>query len=247
MVKAWGGPTIGKVANHIAPDTLYDNQLAEFAPYKTPGDHGSVARAKAAMKGSKYDTKGDGTCGAPECKGALMLVDARAVYTKMLPVVEAQAQKIGITFTVRTINDAYPALQTPSRNIAIGEFPGWVKDYADPLTFFSPLFDGRSIIPSGNVNYSLVGITPSQATKVGVKGSVAHVPNVDAVIDRCAAAAGRPRRACYESLDRYLMTQVVPWVPYLWQYQAHITGPHVARWVYDQFSGGTAYAHVAVS
>ena len=27
---------------------------------------------------------------------------------------------------------------------------------------------------------------------------------------------------------------------------AHITGPTVTKWGYDQFSGGTAYAHVAV-
>ena len=57
LVQAWGGPAIGKVANHIVPDTLFDDQLAEFAPYKTAGDRGSVAKAKAAMKGSKYDTK----------------------------------------------------------------------------------------------------------------------------------------------------------------------------------------------
>ena len=56
LVQAWGGPLIGKVANHIIPDALLGNQLADYAPYKTPGDKGSVAKAKAAMKGSKYDT-----------------------------------------------------------------------------------------------------------------------------------------------------------------------------------------------
>ena len=42
------------------------------------------------------------------------------------------------------------------------------------------------------------------------------------------------------------MTKVVPWVPYLWQNVAHIIGPKVTQWQYDQFSRGTAYAHVAV-
>jgi hypothetical protein len=46
MVQAWGGPAMGKVANHIAPDTLFGNQLAECAPYRTPGDHARVAKAK---------------------------------------------------------------------------------------------------------------------------------------------------------------------------------------------------------
>ena len=62
--QVWGGPLIGKIAGHIVPDSIFDNQLAEYDPYATPGDHGSLAKAKAAMKGSKYDTDRDGTCSA---------------------------------------------------------------------------------------------------------------------------------------------------------------------------------------
>jgi peptide/nickel transport system substrate-binding protein len=246
MVQAWGGPVMGKVAHHIAPDTLFGNQLAEYAPYKTPGDHGGLAKAKAAMKGSKYDTKHDGTCSAPVCKNVLMLTDTHLVDDKLTPVVRAAAAKIGITFTVRRVSGAYPVLQTTSKNIAIGQFPGWAKDYADPLTFFNPLFDGRTIIPTGNVNYSLVGLTPSRAKGLGLTGNLTGIPSVDAQIDRCTATTGQARLTCYENLDRTLMTKVVPWVPYLSQFQAHITGPTVTKWEYDQFSGGTAYAHVAV-
>ena len=54
----------GSVANHIIPDPLLNNLLADYAPYKTPGDTGSVDLAKAAMKGSKYDTSKNGTCSA---------------------------------------------------------------------------------------------------------------------------------------------------------------------------------------
>ena len=53
-----GRPDHRRVANHIVPDSIFNNQLADYKPYKTPGDHGSVAKAKAAMKGSKYDTNG---------------------------------------------------------------------------------------------------------------------------------------------------------------------------------------------
>ena len=246
MVQAWGGPVMGKVANHIAPDTLFGNQLAEFAPYRTPGDHGSVAKAKGAMKGSKYDTKGDGTCSASACKNVLLLTDKNAVDTKLSPVVQAAAAKIGITFTVRQVAGAYPLLQTTAKNVPIGQFPGWGKDYADPLTFFNPLFDGRTIIPTGNVNYALVGLTPARAKGLGLTGNVNGIPSVDAQLDRCTAATGQARLTCYENVDRYLMQKVVPWVPYLWQYTAHITGPTVTKWEYDQFSGGIAYAHVVV-
>jgi len=43
------------------------------------------------------------------------------------------------------------------------------------------------------------------------------------------------------------MTQVVPWVPYLWANNVIIVGPNVTHWAYDQFSDTTAYSQVAVS
>jgi peptide/nickel transport system substrate-binding protein len=247
MLQAWGGPLVGKVATHIVPNNLFDNQLADFDPYQTPGAHGSLAKAKAAMKGSKYDTKGDGTCSAAACKNVYLLADTNEVDTKLVPVVEAGAKKLGITFKLHQVKGAYPTLQTPAHNIPIAEFPGWGKDYADPLTFFAALFDGRSIIPTGNTNYSLVGITPAIAKNVGVKGSLAGIPNLDARLDRCSVLLGQPRLSCYEALDRYLMTEVVPWVPYYSRSQVHLVGKHVTKWSFDQFSGDVGYAHVAVS
>jgi peptide/nickel transport system substrate-binding protein len=244
--RAWGGPQIGQIANHIVPDTLFNDQLKNFAPYKTPGDHGSLAQAKAEVKQSIYDKNHDGICDASQCHKVFLLADTRQVDKGMLPVIESSAKKIGITFDVHTVNGAYPTLQTPRRNIPIGERPGWGKDYADPLTFFGPLFDGRTIIPTGNTNYSLIGITPAIAKKVGVKGDLKNVPSVNGALDKCSVLLGQTRLSCYEALDKTLTTQVVPWVPYLWSYATHITGPKVGTWVFDQFSGGTAYSHVAV-
>jgi peptide/nickel transport system substrate-binding protein len=246
LQQAWGGPLTGKIAHHVAPDTMFDNQLADYDPYATPGSDGSLAKAKAAMRGSRYDTAHDGTCDAPQCKHVLLLADAHAVDGKMVPVVEASAAKIGITFKVRVVNGAFPTLQTPKNNVPVAEFPGWAKDYADPLTFFEPLFDGRGIIPTGNTNYSLVGITPAVAKTVGATGTVSGVPSVDKWLDRCAPLAGQPRLSCYEGLDRYLTTTIVPWVPYRWSYNQDITSTNVTKWGFDQFSGATAWAHVAV-
>jgi peptide/nickel transport system substrate-binding protein len=246
LVQAWGGPAIGDVAQHIIPNSMLNDALIDYEPYKTEGDLGDVAKAKAAMQGSKYDTAGNGTCSAPECKNVLLVADTRATDEKMLPVIQASAAKIGITFTVRTIEGAYPAIQTPSRNIPIAERPGWGKDYADAYTFFSPLFDGRTIIGNGNTNYSLVGITPEKAKEVKVTGSVENVPSVDADLDACAVLTGTERVDCYGALDRKLMEEVVPWVPYLWQNTVHITSERVTKWDFDQSAGSISYAHVAV-
>src|SRR5207237_10308962 len=110
LVQAWGDPVIGDVANHIVPHSMFNNQLAEYKPYRTDGNLGSTDKAKKALKGSKYDTKGDGTCSASACKNVLLVADTRGVDEKMLPVLQADAAKIGISFKVRTIKGAYPTL-----------------------------------------------------------------------------------------------------------------------------------------
>jgi peptide/nickel transport system substrate-binding protein len=245
--KAWGGPVVAAIGTHIAPPAMYNNGLAEYDPYATPNFSGDVAKAQAEMKKSKY-SKGSGTCSASACKGVLMVADTRAVDNRMVPVIQADAKKIGITFSVRSINGAYTTIQTTNKNVPISERPGWGKDYADPYTFFGELFDSRALIPSGNTNYSLVGITPQINTekKLGVKGNLNNIPSVNSDIDNCQAKLGNARTTCWENLDKKLMTQVVPWVPYLFANVATILGPKVTHWSYDQFSDTTAYSQVAV-
>jgi len=200
------------------------------------------------MKQSKYDPGKTGTCTAAACKGVLMIADTRALDNRMVPVIVADAKKIGITFTVRAINGAYTTIQTTNKNIPFSERPGWGKDYADPYTFFGELFDGRALIPSGNTNYSLVGITPqiNKAQKLGVTGDLAHVPSIDSDVTACQTLTGGGRLPCWENLDKKLMTQVVPWVPFLWSNVVKVLGPNVTQWKYDQFTDTTAYSQVAV-
>ena len=212
MVQAWGGPSIGKVANHIVPDTIFDNQLAEFDPYRTPGDHGSVAKAKAAMKGSKYDTNGDGTCSASACKNVLLLTDTHAVDTKLSPVVAGGAPRRSGSRS-RCARSPAPTRcsRRPRRTSRSAEFPGWGKDYADPFTFFKPLFDGRTIIPTGNVE--LLARRADAGAREGARADghrARHPERRRADSTAARRATGQARLTCYESLDRTLMTKVVP-------------------------------------
>jgi peptide/nickel transport system substrate-binding protein len=244
--QTWGGPTVGTIANHIVPDTLFNFRLQEFTPYKTAGDHGDVGKAKAAMKGSKYSTGNSGMCDASACKNVLLISDTRGVDPGMVATIEQDAKKIGITFKVRQINGAYPTIQTPSKNVPIAERPGWGKDYADPVTFFGPLFDGRTIIPNGNTNYSLLGITPAQCTKLKITGNCKGIPSVNSMIDKCAPLLGNARLGCYQNLDKYLMTKVVPWVPWMWSLVTRITSTNVTHYQFDQFSTTPAYSQISV-
>ena len=152
-------------------------------PYKTPGDTGSVAKAKAAMKGSKYDRPARRHVHAPRrARTCCMIADARAVDTGMVadrsrPTPRRSASPSrSARSTARTRRS-----RRPSKNVPISERPGWGKDYADPYTFFSPLFDGRTIIPTGNTNYSLVGITPRDQAKKArrARATCNNVPSVD--------------------------------------------------------------------
>jgi peptide/nickel transport system substrate-binding protein len=245
---AWGGAIEGSVATHIVPPVLYNGGLAEYDPYATPNESGDLAKAQAEMKMSKYDPGHTGKCTASACHGVLMIGDVRAVDNRMIPVIQADAAKIGITFTVRQINGAYTTIQTTSKNIPISERPGWGKDYADASTFFAELFDGQAIIPQGNTNYSLVGVTPALNTskKLGLTGNLKNVSSVDPNIATCQKKLGQDRINCWEGLDKTLMETVVPWVPYLWANNVVIVGPTVTHWNYDQFSDGSAYSQVSV-
>jgi peptide/nickel transport system substrate-binding protein len=244
--KVWGGPTAGDIGTHIAPPTILGGLLASYDPYKTPGAKGSVAKAKAEMRQSVYDTNQDGTCDASECSGVILVTDTRGVDPGMAAVIQDSAKKIGISFTIRQIKGAYPSIQTPSNNIPAASRPGWGKDYADAGTFFDPLFDGRTIISAGNTNYSLIGITQAKANELKVKGNLAKVPSVNSKIDACKPKVGAARNACYAALDKYLMTSVVPWVPWLFANTAYVTGPNVTKWSYDQQWTTPAYSRVAV-
>ena len=245
---AWGGPVEGSIATHIVPPVLYNNGLAEYDPYATTNEAGDVAKAAAEIKLSKYDPGHTGKCTASACKNVLMIGDVRSVDNRMIPVIQADAAKIGLSFTVRQINGAYTTIQTTSKNIPISERPGWGKDYADASTFFAELFDGQAIIPSGNTNYSLVGVTPALNTskKLGLTGKLTGIPSVDPDINACQKKLGQARIDCWEALDKKLMETVVPWVPYLWANNVDIVGPKVTHWNYDQFSDGPAYSQVSV-
>jgi peptide/nickel transport system substrate-binding protein len=243
--RAWGGDPKGEIANHIVPDTMFNGDLDDYDPYPSEGNAGDVEAAKAAMAESKYDTDGDGMCDAPECKNVLHVTRNTDVWKNMEPVIEESLAKIGIEVTSREFEDSYTVIQTVKRHVPVSSTPGWGKDYADASTFMV-LFDSRSILPEGNVNYSLVGVTPEQAQEIGAEGTIEGIPNVDADIDACNELMDDERNTCWEDLDKKLMEEVVPWVPYLDANADFVTSDNVTQYVFDQNSGDPAWSKLAV-
>lgn len=251
--RAWGGSTAGDIATHIVPPEVTGGSptAEEYDPYNLADAEfaGNVDAAKEEMKQSQYDTDGDGVCDAPECSGLLMINRNVTPWKEMEPIVVDNLGSIGIEVEPRALESsaAYTTVQTTSKNVPIALNAGWGKDYADASTFMV-LFDSRSIVPEGNVNYSLVGLTEEQAAdkELGIMGNTSDVPSVDDEIDQCNELTGEERNQCWIELDQTISEEVVPWAPYLWANNIDIIGPAVTKFEFDQFSGEAAYAHVAV-
>ena len=254
ILQAWGGSTFGDIAGHnIPPIVLGDKLGADYNPYATPDNRGDEAKAKEEMKQSKYDSDKDGVCDADVCKNLVMVNRNYGAWADSEPVVVSSLEKIGIQVKPRPLatSAAYTTIQTVKNMVPIALNAGWGKDFADAVTFAVPLFDGRSIIPTGNTNYPLMGLTQEKAQELGIKlPSGVEIPSVDADIDACQKIPGNQpdqRNQCYADLDKKLMEEDVPWVPYLWAKQVTITAPSLTKFEFDQFSGYLSLTQVAVN
>lgn len=238
----WGGEPAGRVAKNVVPQAMYSGKFpADYDPY--PFD---VEKAKEAMKASKYDSNKDGVCDAAVCKNVFHISRNVAPWSKYNPVIESSLKAIGIELNTRELptSAAYTTIQNVSKNVPIASNAGWGKDYADPGTY-AVLFQSATIIPTGNSNYALVGITDDQAKELGVKLPGA-VPSVDADIAKCDELSGDERTDCWVAFDKKLMEEVVPWVPYLDANSVEVVGPAVTNYQFDQNSTEASFVHMSV-
>jgi peptide/nickel transport system substrate-binding protein len=252
LLRAWGGPIAGDIATHIIPPTVLNDQLkADYNPYATPDNGGDEAKAKELMKQTKYDTDKDGVCDASACKNLVMINRNVSPWTTMEPVVVSSLQKIGIEVKPRelTSSAAYTTIQTVKNMIPIALNAGWGKDYPDPYSFTGVLFTTDAIIPTGNTNYPLTGLTPAKAAELGIKYPAGvQIPNPSAEIDKCQTISDPSQRIdCFANIDKMLMETAVPWIPYLWNKVVYITAPSMTKYEFDQFSTEISVTHVAVS
>lgn len=246
--RAWGGPVQGSTPTDVLPDTMMPSLTSDtYAPFQKPPFAGDVEAAKAEMAKSKYDTDQDGICDAPACSGIVNVNRNFAPWSTMSPIIEQSAAKIGLKVQTRelsrsAVNDA---ASTTARKIPLSSGNGWGKDYADPSTFMV-LFDGRNIIPSGNTAFSLVGVTRAQAGALGVNIPAGGVPSVNSDIDTCTPLTGDERNSCWETLDKKITEEIVPWVPLMDATAIDLIGPAVTRYDMDQNGTEMALSRVAV-
>jgi peptide/nickel transport system substrate-binding protein len=248
-----GGPLVGVNAGHIFPDGLTNNLEKSYDPYATPDDSGSASLAQAEMKQSKYDTNGDGKCDAAVCQNIIAITNTTAPAPRIAALFNQNVGEIGMSFDIKAFETStmYAKCNQLTARYPICLAAGWIQDYPDAYTFGPPLFGGPNAPGGGALypsccNYSNTGNTPQQLKKWGY--SVTSVPSVDDKLNACAAlAVGDQRTQCWVDLDKYLMENVVPWVPRTFSNSTEITGTRVVNYSYDEFGGIMALDHVAVS
>lgn len=247
LLRSWGGDIQGDVATHVLPDDMLGGLLDNFDPYPSRNHTGSATAARREMKRSRYDRNADGICDAAACKGVVHVTRSSSPWPALTDIMESSLKKIGIELDTRFEEDAYGAIQRVPNKVAITSVPGWVKDYSDPFSFLGFLFDGRNITTTANVNYSLVGLSSERADELDIEEPANEVPSIDSDIDRCVAESDPNERiGCWAALDRKLMVEIVPWIPYLDAHKLVVTSDAVRPYEFDQFSGEISFAHVGI-
>lgn len=240
-----GGEIQGRLTGHIMPNSLQGEQLADYDPYATPGSTGDADASRAEMAESAYGDA-NGRCVHESCDGVLTFTVGQRVYQSQAALISQNLAEIGITLDVRALNTTtmYAKCADPAEHMGLCIALSWEKDYPDATTFAVPLFSSESIFPSC-CNDPLVGAPDSLLDEFGY--DVASAPTVDDDIRACVAAVGQPRIDCWAQLDRTLMEDVVPWVPWLIGNGVWLTSERVASFSYAQSTGMPALDRIALS
>jgi peptide/nickel transport system substrate-binding protein len=233
-----GGALTGSVEEHIFPDGLINNELKDYAPYATDGSHGDLEKAKAEMALSKYDSNGDGVCDDPVCQNVIALGVQQDPGPRRMALFTQNLAGIGIEITPKALDGPviYSKCISSPEQFGLCVYVGWVQDYADAYTFGPPLFDSSSLYPAC-CNYSLLGASADQLSKWGYPGGTT-VPDVGDKMKECAAIpVGDERFTCWANFDKYMMEDVVPWVPVTFTNENDITSSRVINYSYDYAQG----------
>lgn len=234
------GSSGATVATHVAPDGLEGRLLREF-----DADPFDPAVAQAEMAASVYDRTGDGRCDVAACRGVRTLVLDEGVIPKQARVIRGALADLGVELTLETHPSDlfYRKIGDPRNQIPIGIAYAWGYDYPEGGGWFPALF-GASTLQAGT-NVPLLGATPAQLRDWGY--AVTSVPSVDDRIQVCLERRGAARTQCWAELDQYLMTEVVPWVPYMITESAEVVSERVVAFSFDQFSTLPALDRIALA
>jgi peptide/nickel transport system substrate-binding protein len=234
------GSNSAVVAKHFAPDGLEGRLLRGFDP-----DPFDPETARGEMAASVYDRTGDGRCDGASCKRVRTLVLDEGVIPEQARAIQGALADLGIELILEThpSNPFYSRMEDPRNQIPIGIGFAWGADYPDGGGWFQGVFASSSL--DGCCNYSLVGASRGRLREWGYQ--VTSVPSVDDRIQVCLERRGAVRIQCWSELDQYLMSEVVPWVPYMFTEVAVAVSDRVVAYSFDEFSALPALDRIALA
>lgn len=243
IVGALGGPLQGTPAGHIALDSLEQNLLVGYDPYRTPNHGGDLAKAKQEMMRSRYDSDRDGVCDARVCRSIAGASIAARSFPKAAAEIAGNLAGIGLDVRVESMpsGEMFERIADPKTKTPLALTISWGKDFLNASNFFVPLFSRDSL---GVNNFTLLGATPAELRSWGY--SVTNVPAVDDRIDQCRRLTGNAQVQCWASLDQYLMEAVVPWAPYAFESKVMVVSPRIVAFSFDQFANHPALDRIAL-
>jgi peptide/nickel transport system substrate-binding protein len=205
MLLAFGGTAVGKVATHIIPPGVagFEEAGSEAGPgfdyMKAPAGDPAVAASylkKAGFSSGKYS--------GPKIT---LVADNAGNQKAAAQVVLNSLQKLGfqVNFRATTRDTMYSKFcGVPKNEPEICPSVGWLKDFADPQTMLDPVFNGKNIVQTGNVNWSQL-----------------NDPTLNSEMDKAETVVGDQARAqAWAKIDKDIMgtAAAVPWMwdkPYL--------------------------------
>ena len=238
----FGGTSV-ETGTHIAPDGIEGSLLRAFDPY--PFD---PSEAREEMRLSAYDRTGDGACDAPVCRNVRTLVSDDGFIPQQAKEIRDALADLGIELTLEIVSGKfYRLIEDPSEHIPMIIAWGWLTDYPEGTGWFQLLFDVSGLYPRPccHSNISLLGASPQQLSKWGYE--VTSVPSVDDRFDACQGRRGVARTQCWAEYDQYLMTEIVPWVPYMFMEHAVVVSERVVEYSFDQFAKLPALDRIALA
>jgi peptide/nickel transport system substrate-binding protein len=205
MELAFGGTSVGQVATHIIPPGVagFDEGGGKagfgYDYVKSPAGDPAVAAQylkKAGFSNGKYSGP-----------AITMVADNAGNQKAAAEVVLTSLEKLGFKVNFRaTPRDTMFSkfCSVPSNEPEICPSVGWLKDFADPQTMIDPVFNGKNIVPNGNVNWEQL-----------------NDKALNAKMDKAETIVGDAARAkAWADIDKDVMATAaaIPWMwdkPYL--------------------------------
>ena len=246
LVDAFGGAITATATGHLALDSLEDNALLDFDPYRAPDAASRLQLAREEMAQSNYDRSHTGRCDAAVCAHVVELVKTgHNAPAGLGDIVHDDLAQIGIQADVidLPVSKFFSELFDPTTRVPIAVGWGWGPDYPNGSDFFTALFTHDGI--AAQSNYTLLGAQPDELRKWGYP--VASVPSVDDRVQLCLPLVGGEQSRCWTAVDQYLMEKVAALVPILSENYVEVVPDRVKAYSFDAAWGLPALDHIAVA